>query len=62
MGGWSDLGTSPNIPVDVNDNNNINYCGGGGENGGMDMRKLRGGSRKKWIGSDLTVPPVLGRQ
>ena len=45
--------------MDVNDNDNINDCSGGGDNGGMDMRKLRGGSREKWIRSDPTAPPVL---
>ena len=61
-GGLSDLGTYLNIPVDVNDNDNINDCCGGGDNGGMDMRKLRGGYREKWIGFDPTASPVLGRQ
>ena len=46
----------------VNDIDNINDGGGGGDNGGMDMSKLRGVSRENWIGSDPTAPPVLGRR
>ena len=45
----------------VNDNNNINDGGGGGDNSGMYMSKLRGGSMEKWLGSDTTSPPVIGR-
>ena len=48
--------------MDVNDNGNTNDGGGGGDNGGMDMIKLRGGSREKWIGSNPTGTQVLGRQ
>ena len=41
-------------------NNDGNDDGGGGENGGMAMSKLKVGSKYKWIGSNPTAPPVSG--
>ena len=46
----------------VNDNNNDNINDGGGDNSGMDMSKLRGKSREKWLGSNPTDPPVMVRR
>ena len=61
-GGYSDLRTSLQIPVAVNNNKNINDGGGGGKNSAKDIRRLRRGYKEKWLGSDLTVPAVMGRQ
>ena len=43
-------------------NDNISGGGGGGDNSGMNMSKLRGKSREKWLGSNPTEPPVMVRR
>ena len=43
-------------------NDNISGDGGGGDNSGMNMSKLRGKSREKWMGSNQTEPSVMVRR